>query len=87
VDERLGEALVELIERTDHDIPLSDLFVKLLCGELQPTGELLCWCGERSIEVERTGPREFTFRKAALRDGLSTEGAKVGEFVRALFDF
>ena len=64
IDLRLGEPLCDLIDRTNPDIPLSDLFVKLLCGHLEPDQRLREWCEARGLEVERNTEREFIFRRA-----------------------
>jgi hypothetical protein len=87
IDLDLGGALCDLIGRTNRDIPLSDLFVKLLCGHLEPNQELLDWCESRGVEVERNTEHEFIFRTAqpASCNG-GNEDFRVGEFVGSLFE-
>jgi hypothetical protein len=87
IDLRLGEALCDLIERTNRDIPLSDLFVKLLCGRLEPTPDLLDWCEARGLEVNRNTEHEFIFRAARpAADSEEREDCGSGEFVGSLFE-
>jgi hypothetical protein len=87
IDLRLGEALCDLIDRTNRDLPLSDFFVKLLCGHLEPSRELLDWCEARGVEVKRNTEHEFIFHTAqpALCNG-DVEDYRVGEFVGSLFE-
>lgn len=90
-NEALGEAMLELLERTQRSIPLSDLFVKLLCGAKAPTPKLLAWLQERRLEVDQTGTEEFTFRVAGL---VVVKAVPIGvvkrvrqeEFVGTLFE-
>ena len=90
-NEALGEAMLELLERTQRGIPLSDLFVKLLCGAKAPTPKLLEWFKERRLEMEQSGVEEFTFRVAGL---VMVKAVPVGgarkvrqeEFVGTLFE-
>jgi hypothetical protein len=80
----LGTALCELVQRSDRDIPVSGLFLKLLCGDVQPTAELVRWCSDRNVEVQRTGGLEVTFRKA---DGIPRRGDRaLAECAGELFD-
>jgi len=87
INEPLGRELCDLVGRTSRDIPLSDLFVRLLCGRLAPTAELLAWCDERGLEVVQTANQEFTFRKVRpvyRNEGKTDEGC--GQFVGSLFE-
>ena len=87
INQKLGEAVCDLIERTSRDVPLSDLFVKLLCGGREPTAELLEWCEGRGLQVEQTGNQEFTFRKARPEDQKEEKiDSGCGEFVGSLFE-
>jgi hypothetical protein len=87
VNLRLREALCELIDRANRDIPLSDLFVTFLCGHLEPNQELLDWCEARGLEVERNTDREFIFRTAqAVSCNGDSEDCRPGEFVELLFE-
>ena len=90
VNEVLGRAMRELMERRQRGIALSGLFVKLLCGETKPTVKLLEWLGEQGLEVDETGVEEFTFRMAGLVVGERVEGRgrrrREGEVAGCLFD-
>ena len=47
VNEVLGRAMRELMERRQRGIALSGLFVKLLCGETKPTAKVWSGWGNR----------------------------------------
>jgi hypothetical protein len=63
IDYRLGATLCELIDRTDREIAVSDLLVKLLCGCLEPSADLREWCVEHGLDVPEVRGHQVVFRK------------------------